>query len=96
MDENGIPKNPEKQPTAAVSPKKATSNTTKKKVSKKPAKADAKSKADKPSVETEQHTSKPKVGDKVKVKVVGFDNRGKIKLSMKEIKQGGEKSFNRA
>ena len=37
-----------------------------------------------------------KVGDKVKVKVVGFDNRGKIKLSMKEIKQGGEKSFNRA
>ena len=37
-----------------------------------------------------------KVGDKVKVKVVGFDNRGKIKLSMKEIKQGGEKSFNQA
>ena len=36
-----------------------------------------------------------KVGDKVKVKVVGFDNRGKIKLSMKEIKQNN-KNFNRA
>ena len=37
-----------------------------------------------------------KVGDKVKVKVVGFDNRGKIKLSMKEVKQTREKDFNRA
>ena len=37
-----------------------------------------------------------KVGDKVKVKVIGFDNRGKIRLSMKELKQKSEKSFNRA
>ena len=37
-----------------------------------------------------------KVGDKVKVKVVGFDNRGKIKLSMKEVKQTRESDFNRA
>jgi len=37
-----------------------------------------------------------KVGDKVKVKVVGFDNRGKIKLSMKELKQDNDKNFNRA
>ena len=37
-----------------------------------------------------------KVGDKVKVKVVGFDNRGKIKLSMKELKQSNDKNFNRA
>ena len=37
-----------------------------------------------------------KVGDKVKVKVVGFDNRGKIKLSMKEVKQTSERDFNRA
>ncbi len=37
-----------------------------------------------------------KVGDKVKVKVVGFDNRGKIKLSMKEVKQASERDFNRA
>ena len=36
------------------------------------------------------------VGDKVKVKVIGFDNRGKIKLSMKEIKQKKEKNFNQA
>jgi polyribonucleotide nucleotidyltransferase len=36
-----------------------------------------------------------KVGDKVKVKVVGFDNRGKIKLSMKEVKQSSERNFNR-
>ena len=37
-----------------------------------------------------------KVGDKVKVKVIGFDNRGKIRLSMKELKQKSEKNFNRA
>ena len=37
-----------------------------------------------------------KVGDKVTVKVIGFDNRGKIKLSMKELKQKNEKNFNRA
>ena len=37
-----------------------------------------------------------KVGDKVTVKVIGFDNRGKIKLSMKELKQKTEKNFNRA
>ncbi|UYE90247.1 rIIB-like protein [Alteromonas phage vB_AemP_PT15-A5] len=43
LDENGVPKNPEKQPTAAVSPKKETKKsaakkkTAKKKVSKKPA-----------------------------------------------------------
>ena len=37
-----------------------------------------------------------KVGDKVKVKVIGFDNRGKIKLSMKSLKQNNEKNFNRA
>ena len=36
-----------------------------------------------------------KVGDKVTVKVIGFDNRGKIKLSMKELKQKNEKNFNR-
>ena len=30
------------------------------------------------------------------VKVIGFDNRGKIKLSMKELKQKTEKNFNRA
>jgi len=38
----------------------------------------------------------PKEGDKVKVKVIGFDNRGKIRLSMKELKQKSEKSFNKA
>ena len=37
-----------------------------------------------------------KVGDKVRVKVIGFDNRGKIKLTMKELKQKNEKNFNRA
>ena len=37
-----------------------------------------------------------KVGDKVKVKVIGFDNRGKIRLSMKELKQKSEKNFNKA
>ena len=37
-----------------------------------------------------------KEGDKVKVKVIGFDNRGKIRLSMKELKQKSEKNFNRA
>ena len=37
-----------------------------------------------------------KVGDKVTVKVIGFDNRGKIKLSMKELKQKNEKNFKRA
>ena len=37
-----------------------------------------------------------KVGDKVTVKVIGFDNRGKIKLSMKQLKQKNEKNFNRA
>ena len=37
-----------------------------------------------------------KVGDKVKVKIIGFDNRGKIRLSMKELKQKSEKNFNRA
>ena len=36
-----------------------------------------------------------KVGDKVRVKVIGFDNRGKIKLSMKQLKQKNEKNFNR-
>ena len=43
-----------------------------------------------------------KEGDKVTVKVIGFDNRGKIKLSMKDLeqkkdlKQKTEKNFNRA
>ena len=43
-----------------------------------------------------------KEGDKVTVKVIGFDNRGKIKLSMKDLKQKKdfkqktEKNFNRA
>ena len=37
-----------------------------------------------------------KVGDKVKVKIIGFDNRGKIRLSMKELKQKSENNFNRA
>ena len=34
-----------------------------------------------------------KVGDKVTVKVIGFDNRGKIKLSMKQLKQKKRKKF---
>jgi len=37
-----------------------------------------------------------KEGDKVTVKVIGFDNRGKIKLSMKDLKQKTEKNFNSA
>lgn len=68
LEEAGVPKNPEKQPTAAVSPKKATSNATKKKaakkkVSKKPAKADAKpktSKANKSSVKAEKPATEEK------------------------------------
>jgi polyribonucleotide nucleotidyltransferase len=28
-----------------------------------------------------------KVGDQVKVKVLGFDDRGKVKLSMKQVDQ---------
>jgi len=64
LDENGIPKNPEKQPTAAVSPKKTKTNATKKKaakkkVSKKPAKADAEPKEE--SVKTEEVSETPDV-----------------------------------
>ena len=43
-----------------------------------------------------QTTDVVKVGDKVTVKVIGFDNRGKIKLSMKQLKQKKEKNFNSA
>ena len=64
LDENGIPKNPEKQPTAAVSPKKTKTNATKKKaakekVSEKPAKADAEPKEE--SVKTEEVSETPDV-----------------------------------
>lgn len=64
LDENGIPKNPEKQPTAAVSPKKTKTNATKKKaakekVSKKPAKTDAEPKEE--PVKTEEVSETPDV-----------------------------------
>ena len=64
LDENGIPKNPEKQPTAAVSPKKTKTNATKKKaakekVSKKPAKTDAEPKEE--PVKTEEVSETPNV-----------------------------------
>ncbi|MGQ4807575.1 Polyribonucleotide nucleotidyltransferase [Candidatus Entotheonellaceae bacterium PAL068K] len=36
---------------------------------------------------TEKTTDIVREGDAVKVKVIGFDNRGKIKLSMKRVNQ---------
>jgi len=36
---------------------------------------------------TEKTTDICKEGDEVKVKVIGFDDRGKIKLSMKRVDQ---------
>ena len=36
---------------------------------------------------TEKTTDIVKEGDEVKVKVIGFDDRGKIKLSMKRVDQ---------
>ena len=36
---------------------------------------------------TEKTTDICKEGDKVKVKVIGFDDRGKVKLSMKRVDQ---------
>ena len=36
---------------------------------------------------TEKTTDICKEGDEVKVKVIGFDDRGKVKLSMKRVDQ---------
>ena len=42
---------------------------------------------------TEKTTDICKEGDKVKVKVIGFDDRGKVKLSMKRVDQKSGKDL---
>ena len=42
---------------------------------------------------TEKTTDICQEGDKVKVKVIGFDDRGKVKLSMKRVDQKSGKDL---